>query len=157
MIHYSLICDALHEFDGWFRDSAAYDLQAASGAVACPFCRSVKISKAVMAPHVARAVSAPDAAPAPCPSERMAPGQDEPKAPVLRDELETQLRARVRQLRETVLSAAEDVGERFPAEARKIQDGAAEARPIRGRATLAEAKALIEDGIAILPLPGEGN
>ena len=54
MIHYSLVCDAAHEFDGWFRDSATFDAQASSGVVVCPYCHSTNIAKAVMAPHVAR-------------------------------------------------------------------------------------------------------
>ena len=54
MIHYSLVCDAAHEFDGWFRDSATFDAQASSGVVVCPHCHSTNIAKAVMAPHVAR-------------------------------------------------------------------------------------------------------
>lgn len=151
MIHYSLICDALHEFDGWFRDSAAFDAQAADGAIACPFCRSVKVAKAVMAPHVARPERGAESIA--CSGE----AENSEKAPALADDGHDQLRAKLRELRETLLSASEDVGERFPAEARKIQDGEAKARPIRGRASLAEAKALVEDGIAILPLPGEGH
>jgi hypothetical protein len=151
MIHYSLICDALHEFDGWFRDSAAFDAQAADGAIACPFCRSVKVGKAVMAPHVARPVCISDA------SAGAREGEESQTAPALVDDGQDQLRAKLRELRETLLSATEDVGARFPAEARKIQEGEAKPRPIRGRASLAEAKALVEDGIEILPLPGEGH
>ena len=54
MIHYDLICDKGHAFDGWFRDSAAYDEQRAQGFVACPFCGSDKVEKAIMAPRIAR-------------------------------------------------------------------------------------------------------
>ena len=35
MIRYDLICDKGHDFDGWFRDSAAYDKQARARLVAC--------------------------------------------------------------------------------------------------------------------------
>lgn len=54
MILYRLICSEGHEFESWFRDSEAYDRQAAQGAVSCPFCHSTKVAKAIMAPHVAR-------------------------------------------------------------------------------------------------------
>ena len=60
-----------------------------------------------------------------------------------------------------MLAVAEDVGESFPKEARKIYDGDAPERPIRGRASFAEAKALLDEGIDILALPpgltGDGN
>ena len=163
MIHYSLVCDAAHEFDGWFRDSATFDAQASSGVVVCPYCHSTKIAKAVMAPHVARKFFSR----ASVEEERQtscARGQDESREesqPVaLLDERHAQLRAMIRELRESIVASTEDVGERFPSEARKIQDGDAEPRPIRGRASLAEAKSLLEDGIEILPFPGlrgEGN
>ena len=159
MIHYSLVCDAAHEFDGWFRDSATFDAQASSGVVVCPYCHSTKIAKAVMAPHVARKFFSR----ASVEEERQpscARGQDESQPVALLDERHAQLRAMIRELRESIVASTEDVGERFPSEARKIQDGEAEPRPIRGRASLAEAKSLLEDGIEILPfpgLPGEGN
>ena len=93
-------------------------------------------------------------------SRRAREGQEESQPVALLDERHAQLRAMIRELRESIVSSTEDVGERFPSEARKIQDGDAEPRPIRGRASLAEAKSLLEDGIEILPfpgLPGEGN
>jgi hypothetical protein len=167
MIHYSLVCDAAHEFDGWFRDSATFDAQASSGVVACPYCHSTKVAKAVMAPHVARKFfprASKEEKRQPSCARRRDEGQEKGEAdrqPVaLLDERHAQLRAMIRELRESLVSATEDVGERFPSEARKIQDGDADQRPIRGRASLAEAKSLLEDGIEILPfpaLPGEGN
>jgi len=159
MIHYSLVCDAAHEFDGWFRDSATFDAQASSGVVVCPHCHSTNIAKAVMAPHVARKFFSR----ASVEEERQpscARGQDESQPVALLDERHAQLRAMIRELRESIVASTEDVGERFPSEAHKIQDGEAEPRPIRGRASLAEAKSLLEDGIEILPFPGlrgEGN
>ncbi len=162
MILYSLVCDAAHEFDGWFRDSATFDAQASSGVVVCPYCHSTKIAKAVMAPHVARKSfprASGDEKRQPC-ARRQDEGREESQPVALLDERHAQLRAMIRELRESIVASTEDVGERFPSEARKIQDGDAEPRPIRGRASLAEAKSLLEDGIEILPfpgLPGEGN
>ncbi|MFY9629691.1 MAG: DUF1178 family protein [Methylocystis sp.] len=157
MIHYSLICVQAHEFDGWFRDSSAFDAQAANGSVHCPFCQSNKVAKAPMAPHVARGVS--EKAPARQQGGRTEGGK-EPEVALL-DERHAQLRGMIRELRETVLAVAEDVGESFPKEARKIHDGDAPERPIRGRASFAEAKALLDEGIDILALPpgltGDGN
>ncbi len=163
MIHYSLVCDAAHEFDGWFRDSATFDAQASSGVVVCPYCHSTKIAKAVMAPHVARKFfsrASVEEKDGPSFARREDEGKEESRPVALLDERHAQLRAMIRELRESIVASTEDVGERFPSEARKIQDGDAEPRPIRGRASLAEAKSLLEDGIEILPfpgLPGEGN
>ncbi|WP_036282750.1 DUF1178 family protein [Methylocystis sp. ATCC 49242] len=132
MIHYSLICDDGHNFDSWFRDSASFESQAGSGLVSCPFCNSTKVTRGVMAPHIARGREAE--------AERM--------------------RALISELREKVIAGTEDVGDRFSDEARKMEDGEVERRAIRGRATYEEAKALLEEGIEILPIPGlptEGN
>ncbi|MGA8170163.1 MAG: DUF1178 family protein [Methylocystis sp.] len=160
MILYSLVCAEAHEFDAWFRDSATYDAQASSGVVACPYCQSTKVAKAVVAPHVARKSASRESGE----TNETRRGDERPDpdrgAATLLDERHAQLRAMIRDLRETLKASTEDVGESFPSEARKIQDGDAEPRPIRGRASLKEAKSLLEEGIEILPfpgLPGEGN
>ncbi|MBU3887154.1 DUF1178 family protein [Methylosinus sporium] len=140
MILYRLICSEGHEFESWFRDSEAYDRQAAQGAVSCPFCHSTKVAKAIMAPHVAR---------------RSARAREEGTGvPALHDERHAALRTMIRELRQKIAASTEDVGDRLPEEARRIQDGEAEMRAIRGRASFEEAKALLEDGIEILPIPG---
>jgi len=120
MIHYSLVCAEAHEFDGWFRDSATYDAQASSGVVICPFCQSTKVAKAVMAPHVARKsargeaeTAAEETRQAPRP-QRQEERQEERQAVVLLDERHAQLRAMIRELRETIVASTEDVGESFP-------------------------------------------
>ncbi len=133
MIHYALVCDEGHSFDGWFKDSEAFDAQCEQKLVSCPICASTNVSRGMMAPSIARGDRNDDA---------------------------HRLREIVRELRDKVVIGTEDVGERFPQEVRDIEDGAAERRPIRGRATFEEAKALLEDGIEILPvpeLPNEGN
>ncbi|WP_457797757.1 DUF1178 family protein [Methylocystis sp. S23] len=133
MMHYTLVCDGGHDFDGWFRDSATFESQCRQGLVSCPFCASTNVARGVMAPHVARGGREDDA---------------------------QRLRMMIRELREKVVAGTEDVGDSFSEEARAIQDGDVERRPIRGRATFEEAKALLEDGIEILPIPGlpnEGN
>lgn len=126
MIHYRLVCDADHEFESWFRDSAGFDAQAAQDLIHCPFCQSTKITRAVMAPHVART--------------------HDPDAAKLREALDA--------LREKIVENTEDVGDSFPDEARRMEDGASQRRAIRGRASFEEARALLEDGIEIFPVPG---
>jgi hypothetical protein len=143
VIRYSLICGRAHEFEAWFRDIATFDDEAADGSLTCPYCRSTNVQKRVMAPHVARV--AREIERKPVAADRASPPDDRPSE--LREN-ET--------LRENVLAATEDVGERFPQEARRIHDSDSSPRAIRGCATLAEAAALIDEG-AVLPLPGEGH
>ena len=146
MIRYALVCDEAHEFESWFASAGAYDEQARRGFVTCPYCNSPRVEKAIMAPSVARRdrdeAQAVPAASAP-PAQEMA----------LVDSRMAEVRAMVRALREKIMEATTDVGAAFPEEARKIHDGEAEARPIRGQASWDEAQALIEDGVEIMPIP----
>lgn len=150
MIRYSLICAEAHEFEAWFRSIATFEHQAASGSLTCPYCQSTKVRKGVMSPHVARAARGAK-------NEAGATEQIGAESAAPPDGRDRELRAKMKDLREKILASTEDVGERFPAEARKIQDGDSEPRAIRGRATLAEAKALLSEGVAVLPMPGEGH
>ncbi len=134
MIKYALKCAEGHEFDSWFRNAVSFDEQVAQGQVLCPYCGSAEVGKAIMAP----ALNHGDAIAAPVP--RGEQGALERAA---------QLRA----LRQHLIGATEDVGPRFPEEARKIAEGTGEGRPIRGQATREEARALVDEGIAIFPLP----
>ncbi len=150
MILYRLICAEGHEFESWFKDSLAYDRQSAQGVVTCPFCQSAKVAKAVMAPNVMRGDR----------RGRGALDSSGKSGVALLDEQHAALRAMIRELREKIVASTEDVGEKFPEEARRIQDGESEARAIRGRASFEEAKALLDEGIEILPvpeLPSDGN
>lgn len=134
MIRFSLACDKDHGFEGWFRSNDDFDGQTGRGLVACPVCGSTNVDKALMAPAVH--------------------GTDEKPAATLA--LDPQKREMMRQLRDMVRAVkanAEDVGERFPEEARRIHHGEVEARGIFGRATSEDAKALIEEGIEVAPLP----
>ena len=57
MIHYSLVCEKSHKFDGWFASAAAYDSQKSRGLVTCPICLTTAVDKALMAPSIARSGS----------------------------------------------------------------------------------------------------
>jgi hypothetical protein len=147
MIKYDLRCEQGHAFESWFQSSSAYDSQRKRKLVACPSCGSVKIEKAIMAPRLAgtrkrgrvEAPSETTAAEAPAPSL------------VMTQELE--LRAKLKELRDHVVKNADNVGERFPNEARKMHYGDIEHRPIYGEASADEAKSLIDEGIEVMPLP----
>jgi hypothetical protein len=131
MIKYALKCANDHEFDSWFPNAASFDEQIARGQVICPVCGVAGVGKAIMAPAVSHG--------------------DKIESPLTQDEATR--RAEMRALRRYVMGVTEDVGTRFPDEARKIAEGSSEERPIRGEATREEAKALLDEGIHILPLP----
>lgn len=144
MIRYSLVCESAHGFDSWFPSSESYDAQAERGLVTCPICDSANVTKALMAPNVARSDR----------NERPAPAAPQAEAPMaMIAEPERQVRAMLRALREQVVANSEHVGTRFPEEARKIHYGEAEGRSIYGEASPAEARALIDEGIDVAPIP----
>lgn len=149
MIKYALVCDAAHEFESWFPGSESYEEQARRGFVECPFCQSTKVSKAIMAPNVARKDRAsPETEP---PAPPAAPAA--PQAVALLDERQQHLRAMMRELHEKIVATSDDVGDAFPEEARKMHEGETPARSIRGVASFEEARSLLEDGIPVLPIP----
>jgi len=143
MIRYSLRCEAGHAFESWFQDSSAFDRQVKRKLVACPVCDSIKVEKAIMAPQIARKRGDKRA---PQPNDNAAP------TPMLMSP-ENELRAKLRELRDFVKSNAEDVGQRFPTEARKMHYGEIKHRPIYGEATPDDAKSLVEEGVDVMPLP----
>lgn len=139
MIRYRLICDRQHEFDGWFPSSAAFDKQAGAGLLSCAVCGSPKVEKALMAPNVV--TSKPDVPARPAPTAPMAAS------------LPPEALAMMQQLRDYVRQNSEFVGDRFAEEARKIHYEETDPRSIHGQATGEEARALLEEGIEIHPLP----
>jgi hypothetical protein len=132
MILYRLVCDGAHEFEAWFGSGASYDAQAEAGQVACPVCGSVAVRKAVMAPALAKSRD-----------EARASMRAGPEA----------LAAELRALRQQLTENAEDVGDQFPEEARRIYYSEGPKRSIYGKATPSEARELAEDGVPVLPLP----
>lgn len=157
MIRYALVCDKGHGFDSWFADSAAYDKQAKRGLVACPHCGSVKVDKAIMAPRLsgARKGNKPKAPiEAPTPSTGVPTATPDTPAPVaIVSPQEQEFRAKLKELRDHLTQNADNVGAKFPDEARKMHYGETEHRSIYGVASADDAKELAEEGIAFHPLP----
>jgi hypothetical protein len=137
MIKYALACAEGHSFDSWFPDSAAFETQRKRGFVACPECGSTGVEKAIMAPAVVGGERA----------------MVEPPAEALVDDPRRQARAMLGRLRREIEANTDDVGPRFPEVARAIHQGDEPERAIRGQASLEEAKALIEEGVGVLPVP----
>ena len=137
MIKYALGCAEGHAFESWFPDSAAYDKQRKRGFVACPECGSTRIDKAIMAPAIVG-------------GERPGPKGD---AGIVVDDRRREAREFLVRMRREIEANTDDVGAKFPQVARAIHLGEEPERAIRGRASLAEAKSLLEDGVGVLPLP----
>jgi len=160
MIRYALNCDQGHSFESWFPSSAAYDSQAKRKLVSCPQCGSVKVQKAIMAPQIARKKGR-DRAPGPVAAETPAVATTaatpeavpEPVSTPLLMAQERDLHAKLKALRDHITKTADNVGPNFPNEARKMHYGESKHRPIYGEASTEEARALIEEGIEVAPLP----
>lgn len=127
MIRYTLRCASEHHFESWFQSAAAFDALSEADQLTCPDCGDRRIAKAVMAPRVATERTPPRPRPTP---------------------------AQIAAFRKAIEANSEDVGHRFAAHARAMHLGDEPDRAIRGQATAEEARSLLEDGIAILPLPG---
>jgi hypothetical protein len=148
MIRYSLRCEHDHAFESWFQDSSAYDAQVKRKLVSCPVCGSHGIEKAIMAPRIVSKKGRESSAPAPAPAET----GTATSTPLLMAQ-ERELRAKLKELRDHIVKNADNVGESFPNEARKMHYGEIEHRPIYGEASPDEAQALIEEGVEVSPLP----
>ena len=151
MIHYQLRCSADHAFDGWFRDSNAFDDQSSRGLIACPACGQTKVARALMAPALGRRRKAPaQVAPVPVAASAETP----PAAPpAVGGALPDQVRAALQRLRAEVEKRCENVGDRFAEEARLIHTGDSPARGIYGEATPEQAERLADEGIEIAQIP----
>ena len=135
MISFTLVCSNAHEFEGWFSSSGDYESQKERGLVECPLCGDQGVKKALMAPSVSSARG------------------EESAVPVAMNAEQTKMMAQIRELTNKMREGAENVGEKFAEEARKIHYGETDARGIYGKATSVEAKGLANEGIEFIPLP----
>jgi hypothetical protein len=130
MISYALTCEKAHRFDSWFRSGADFDNLMAANRVTCGICGSAQVSKAMMAPAVTT---------------------DRPDRPL--STAKNPAEQALAELRKRIEENSEYVGLSFAAEARAIHDGDAPERSIYGEARAEDARALIEDGVPVAPLP----
>jgi hypothetical protein len=151
MIRYSLRCEKDHAFESWFQSSSAYDQQIKRKLVTCPACGSAKVEKAIMAPRiVGRKGRAKAPVPVEAPATAEAPASESTSLMMAQ---ERELRAKIKELRDHIVKNADNVGERFPNEARAMHYGDKEHRPIYGEASPEEARSLIDEGVEVSPLP----
>jgi hypothetical protein len=147
MIHYQLRCEQAHEFDGWYRDSGAFEKLTAAGMVECPVCGTEKVARALMAPAIAKARMPRAEEPAvvalpPPPQQQAAAGP-----------IPAQMVALLQKMRAEVEKNCDYVGPGFADEARKMHKGETEFRGIYGEASDTDAEELREEGIDIARLP----
>lgn len=143
MIVIDLCCEHDHRFEGWFASTEAFENQRERALVSCPVCGSGKIRRLPSAPYVqTRGAERETAAAVPA-----AQGGGPPVSAAAVEMVKSVLRRAARN--------AEDVGERFPDEARRMHYGEIETRNIRGAASHDEVGELIDEGIMVLPVPPE--
>jgi hypothetical protein len=148
MIRYNLRCERGHAFESWFQSSQAYETQEKRKLVNCPSCGSAKVERAIMAPQIVSKKSRDRTAPASAPAAEATT----PASTPLMMAQERELRAKLKELRDHIVKNADNVGERFPNEARKMHYGDIEHRPIYGEASPEEARSLIDEGVEVSPL-----
>ena len=152
MIKYTLVCDKQHTFESWFANSEAYDKQAKRKLVTCPICDSAKVEKAIMAPRLS-ANAKKRAAPTPAPAVEAPAPAAQPAPVAMISPQEQEFRTKLKELRAHLTKNADNVGPKFPEEARKMHYGEIEHRSIYGVASPEDAKDLAEEGIEFHPLP----
>jgi len=143
MIVYELRCSAGHGFEAWFRNSEAYDQQHAAHQIGCPICGVEDVSKAPMAPRIAKSRDA---------ARETAPTKTSPQ-PEMNPEQMRMVMSKIAELNQHIASTCDYVGKAFPEEARKMHYGEAEHREIYGEASPKEASELRDEGIAIAAVP----
>ncbi|KTF68637.1 DUF1178 family protein [Sphingomonas sp. HT-1] len=134
MIVFDLKCGGGHVFEAWFKSSGAYEEQRATGLIACPLCGDSEVGKAVMAPAVA------------------AKGNQQPERPVVPADSMKAALAAIAEMQAKQLERSQWVGTAFAEKARAMHQGEEPEAPIHGKATIAEAKALVDEGVPVAPL-----
>lgn len=133
MIRYNLKCANDHSFESWFQSAEAFDKLAKAKMVSCPTCGGTDVQKSIMAPSIGKKSNT----------------QSDTTLTTQSTEQEQVISA----MRKHVEENSEDVGEKFASEARAMHVGDAPERAIHGQAKPDEARALLEDGVPVLPLP----
>lgn len=140
MIVYDLSCENAHRFEGWFASAEDFDAQVEDDQVSCPVCGSVSVSRQLSAPYVNTGRTEPAAAAGKPTSETALAGVD--------------MESLHRKFVEFVMKNSEDVGSKFPEEARKIHYREKPRRSIRGQASTDDIEALRDEGIDVFQVPG---
>lgn len=133
MIVFELICADRHRFEGWFVSAKDFEGQKARGLLSCPVCGDSSIEKLLTARIGSSDTVSPESSPQPVVPEA------QPRS--------------LHEVLDYILLHTENVGKDFPAEARRIHRKETRQRSIRGVASGEETRDLLEEGIAVMPLP----
>lgn len=148
MIHYQLQCADGHGFEGWFRDSAAFEDQARRGLLSCPRCGGIDVGRGLMAPSIRSSRNK---------SRDVEPASDASPAPVPAAVLPDELRGALQRLRAEVERHCDDVGDGFAEAARRLHETKTHPesprRGIYGQVSEPEREALADEGIEITRIP----
>jgi len=151
MIVYDLLCDNEHKFESWFKNSSAYDFLSKGRKVSCPICNSTKVRKAPMAPNISKS-GVKDKSSRLKSEKREINLSNDSNNGEMKVAVEKAVEA-MKELQATIEKNFENVGEKFPEEARKIHYGEADSRRIYGETSVEQAEELIEEGIEIATIP----
>ena len=151
MILYNLCCADDHAFEAWFRNSAAYDEQAAAGEISCPVCGGTSVAKAPMAPRIAKGGGKGGDTGGGQGADKS--GESDPSPETYSNSKAVEMRRMLTELRRHVENNSDYVGDKFAEEARKIHYGETEERNIHGEATDDQARELTEEGVKLGLIP----
>ncbi len=144
---FDLQCSHGHVFEGWFRGAQAYEEQRDRGLLTCPVCADTNVERKISAArlNMGRGLAPESGQP---PAQQHASRPNESEVATL-----TGMQAKWLAHLQEVVKRAENVGDQFASEARKMHTGETEERSIRGTATEKEKRELAEEGVNVLPLP----
>lgn len=129
----NLRCAHDHRFEGWFGSGDDFESQRTRGLVSCPVCADTVVTRLPTAPRIQSSASR----------------RDDAAAPDAGNDLQNAWMQAVRHM----MASTEDVGARFPEEARRMHYGETATRGIRGQASREDADALRDEGIEVMALP----
>lgn len=148
---FDLQCDNGHVFEGWFGSADGYESQRSRGLLSCPVCNSSQVIKKLSAPRLNLSHAKSPDAPAAIPPAAQGQAGSAVAAPAARQM--AQLQAEVLRHIRQIVRNTENVGDKFAREARRMHEGEADERAIRGTATPEEREELAEEGITVMPIP----
>ena len=153
MIVFDLHCESGHRFEGWFGSSSDYENQCARGLVTCPECGSGEVAKAPMAPSVPVKSNSGRGITVPAASKDL---KSETNTPLSNREMPAEVQQALKALAKAqskALKSSTYVGESFAEQSREMHYGERDEAPIHGKASIEEAKALVDEGVPVAPLP----
>ena len=156
----NLQCSHQHLFEGWFGSEDDFQSQLARKLIECPLCADTHVQKMPSAPRLNLGASQPAQAAAEKSGQQSAASaavapldNSTPHRAPMPEGIPAAEQAAFLQALRQVVKSTEDVGPRFVEEVRRMHYGEAEARNIRGQASVRETVELLEEGIEVMPLP----